>query len=156
MDLKTGIFSLAVGSLLLGSAARADDTQHLASAPAVQTQTLRPGSEKGSSWNQQSGSQAYDVSYQQYASNSNGSYRRAPQPPAPRNQQGRYELKRVQQFIPGRYEQVWVKQECRFIRRGDTCPAGYYDQKWVPGHYETVEQWVWVPAQQRGPGSRWG
>jgi hypothetical protein len=150
MDLKTGIFSLAVGSLLLGSAARADDTQHLASAPEVQTQTLRAGSEQGSAWNQQS------APTQQYAYNHNGSSRRSPQPQAPRNSQGRYELKRVQQFIPGHYEQAWVKQECRFIRSGDTCPAGYYEQRWVPGHYETVEQWVWVPAQRRGPGSRWG
>ncbi|WP_224372567.1 hypothetical protein [Hyalangium versicolor] len=128
MDLKTGIFSLALGSLLIGSAARADDMHTATAAQEIQTQAF-----------------AY-----------NGQARRSPQPPAPRNQQGRYELKRVQQFVAGRYEKVWVADKCRFVARGGTCNSGHYEQKWVAGHYETVEQWVWVPAQHRGPGSRWG
>ncbi|WP_224247319.1 hypothetical protein [Hyalangium gracile] len=152
MDLKTGIFSLAVGTLLLGSAARAEDT-HLATAPEVQTQALRGGSEHTYSWGQEGSSQAAVAPTQQFAYN--GQDRRRPQPPAPRKEQGRYELKRVQQWVPGRYEQVWVKKDCRFVAPGYSCP-GNYERQWVPGHYETVEQWVWVPAPRRGQGPRWG
>ena len=58
----------------------------------------------------------------------------------------------MQQWVAGRYEQVWVAQDCsdrsrRYIRK---CEEGRYEQRWVPGHYEQVEQWVWVPAPRRG------
>ncbi|ADO68788.1 hypothetical protein [Stigmatella aurantiaca] len=72
-----------------------------------------------------------------------------PQPPRPSNQEGRYELQTVQEWSPGRYEKVWVPEECRYRpRRGvQQCQGGYYEQRWVPGRYETVEKWVWVPGR---------
>jgi hypothetical protein len=157
MDLKTGIFSLALGALLLGSTARADDTQHLATPPEVQAQGFRGGSEQTYSWGNGDNRQNGGASDRDYARGGDN-YRHTPQPQAPRNQQGRYERKLVQQFVPGRYEQVWVPQDCRYTRRhgGTQCQGGYYDNQWVAGHYETVEQWVWVSTQHRGPGSRWG
>jgi hypothetical protein len=136
MALKTGIFSLALGALLLGSTAQADDTQ-------IQLQW-------GSN-DTQAESQGVHGGY------GRGHYR--PQPAPPRNQQGRYELKLVQQWVAGRYEQVWVPEQCSYkpYRRAQQCRPGYYDRRWVAGHYETVEQWVWVPSRwQRRSGPEWG
>jgi hypothetical protein len=68
------------------------------------------------------------------------------------NRNGRYELRTVQKWVAGRYEQVWVPQDCsdrsrRYIMK---CQEGRYEQRWVPGHYEKVQEWVWVPAPRRG------
>ncbi|MDY7225893.1 hypothetical protein [Hyalangium rubrum] len=131
MALKTGFFSLALGALLLGSTAQAADAQaeHSASGVGAQTQSLR-------------------------GSHGNGNRYRNPRPSPPANQQGRYELKVVQKWVPARYEQVWVPQECKYKPRRNTtkCEGGYYEQRQVPGHYEQVEEWVWVPASRYG---RW-
>jgi hypothetical protein len=146
MALKTGIFSLALGALLLGSTAQADDTQQFQAPQNDDTQVQAQGFRGGDN-------QPYS------RDNSNGRYRRMPQPQPPQNQQGRYELKLMQQWTAGRYEQVWVPQDCRYQpRRGGTkCRDGYYDRQWVAAHYETVEQWVWVPARwQRHSGPEWG
>jgi hypothetical protein len=63
------------------------------------------------------------------------------------NADGRYELRSVQKWIPGSYSQVWVPQTChergRHHRR-TVCRGGFYDKQWVAGHYETVQDWVWV------------
>lgn len=63
---------------------------------------------------------------------------------------GRYELRPVQQRVEGYNEQVWVPETCETRRRHHrtrtVCRDGYYEQRWVPARYETVEQWVWVPA----------
>jgi hypothetical protein len=129
MNLKTGIFSLALGTLLLGSTAMADDNQ------------FQP------QWNDN----GTTVQAQGY-------YRHGQPPPAPRNQQGRYELRTVQQWVPGRYEQVWVPQQCNYKPRWGTtkCRGGYYDQRWVEGRYQNVEQWVWVPSRwHRSSGPEW-
>lgn len=129
MNLKTGIFSLALGTLLLGSTAMADDNQ-------FQPQWSDNGT----------------------AVQAQGFYRHGPQPTPPRNQQGRYELRTVRQWVPGRYEQVWVPQRCNYKpRRGVTkCRDGHYDQRWVEGHYQNVEQWVWVPSRwHRNSGPEW-
>jgi hypothetical protein len=130
MALKTGIFFLALGALLLGSTAQADGNhdRRYGRAP-------------------------------RYEHNHNSDCRHGPQPTPPQNEQGRYELKLTQQWVPGRYEQVWVPQDCRYKpRRGTTqCRGGYYDQRWVEGRYETVEQWVWVPSRwHRSTGPEWG
>jgi hypothetical protein len=137
MALKNGIFSLALGALLFGLTAQAQDA-HDASSVDAQEQGFR-GSPQAPS----------------YSSGRN----RMPQPRPQPNRQGRYELKQVKQWVPARYEQVWVGQDCsdrshRYVTR---CEPGHYEQRKVPGHYETMEEWVWVPAPQRGhQGPVWG
>lgn len=60
----------------------------------------------------------------------------------------RYELRPIERWVPGHYQQTWVEPRCKPSRWGKKphCRGGYYDQRWVPGHYETVQQWVRVPA----------
>ncbi len=128
MALKTGILSLSLGALLLGSTALAADTQAMHHASSPVAQDFRG------------------------PSRDNDRYRR-PQPPS--KSHGRYELKRVKKWVPGQYQQVWVANDCsnsshRYIRQ---CEGGSYQRRWVPGHYEMVEEWVWVPAS-RGYGRR--
>jgi hypothetical protein len=55
----------------------------------------------------------------------------------------------VNKWVPGRYEQVWVEQNCKYKPRRNVtkCYGGYYDQRWVEGYYQTVQEWVWVPAR---------
>lgn len=151
MALKTGIFSLALGALLLGSTARADDTLQLQASQnglEVQVQGLHSGTGPTYAWG--NGGQRYyrDGRW----------YRHSPQP-SPRNDHGRYELKYVQQWVPGGYEQVWVPQDCRSRPRWGRaqCTGGYYRQQWVEGHYESVEQWVWVPyrSHRGSPAGYW-
>jgi hypothetical protein len=131
MALKTGFFSLALGALLLGSTAQAADAWAEHDASPVVTQDFRGN---GQDWGSQGKRE----------------YRRAPAPPS--HQNGRYELRQVQKWVEGRYDQVWVAQDCRegsrrYIKK---CEPGRYEQRWVPGHYEQVEEWVWVPAPRRG------
>lgn len=118
MALKTGLFSLALGALLLGSTAQAADALGEHDASSVVAQGFR-GSRYG-------------------------------HPSSNRN--GRYELQMVKKWVAGRYEQVWVPQDCsdrsrRYIMK---CQQGHYEQRWVPGHYEKVQEWVWVSAPRRG------
>lgn len=161
MALKTGIFSLALGALLLGSNARADDQE-------VQLHVNTGETGVQLEWNSgEAGVQAYgyrrgyDQPYhspgQDHVHSSHCHH--GPQPTPPRNQHGRYELRLVQQWVPGRYEQVWVPEKCKYRPRWGTvkCRGGYYEQQWVEGHYETAEQWVWVPARRhRSTGPEWG
>ena len=87
--------------------------------------------------------------------------------PAPN---GRYELQNAQRWIPERYEQVTV-QECHQRRHGHwglqvTQCFPVTQRRVVPGYYQTVQEWVWVPNPpqyqqysqypQRGPGSGQG
>jgi hypothetical protein len=158
MALKTGIFSLALGALLLGSTAQADDTQQFQDQQddtQVQAQGFRGGDNQP---RDNDDNRQYGRGPDQDRG-SHGRYRRMPQPQPPQNQQGRYELKLMQQWTAGRYEQVWVPQDCHYKPRwgASKCRDGYYDQQWVAAHYETVEQWVWVPARwQRHSGPEWG
>lgn len=72
-------------------------------------------------------------------------HRHAPPPPVVRHGEGRYELRTVRQWVSGRYEEVWVPGVCRENRHGRVrCTSGYYDRRYVPGRYESVQQWVWV------------
>jgi hypothetical protein len=133
MALKTGIFSLALGALLVGTAAQANDAytqQHFASGAEVHVQG-HPG--------------GFGVHVHTSRCN------HTPQPAPPQNQHGRYELKLVQKWVPGYYQQVWVPEDCKYHPRRNVkkCRGGYYEQQWVPGRYETVEQWVWVPMEYR-------
>ena len=72
-----------------------------------------------------------------------------PQPPNGVPQQtGRYELQTVNQWVPGRYEQVFVQGQCftkyKKHRTKTVCTDGYYENRWVEGRYQQVQQWVWV------------
>jgi hypothetical protein len=64
---------------------------------------------------------------------------------------GHYETRQVQQWVEGRYENVYVAQQCHLqsnIRKPwkqkQICTPAHYTQRWVPGHYVTVTQQVWV------------
>jgi hypothetical protein len=150
MALKNGIFTLALGALLVGTVAQADDTQtqqNFASDSDVQAQGLHGGYGQPYHWDDDD---HRDRGYRRehvHSSRCN----HGPQPTPPHNQQGRYELKLVQKWVPGYYQQVWVPQDCRYKPRRHVtkCTGGYYEQQWVPGRYETVEQWVWVPMEWR-------
>lgn len=82
------------------------------------------------------------------------SYRPPPPPARPSHAQsrdGRYELQTVQTNVPGRYDRVWVAEQCTYVRRHvRSCEPAHYEQRWVPGYTETSQQWVWVPYG-RGP-----
>ncbi len=72
----------------------------------------------------------------------------APQPAA--RADGRYELRQTQNWIPARYEQVTV-QQCREHHHGGWHHEGrehcypVTETRLIPGYYQTVQQWVWVP-----------
>ncbi len=159
MALKTGIFSLALGTLLLGSNALADDNefQHQHDGTEVQAQGYHGGYDQPQRWDNDDSRRYGRAPIQVHVHT--GACRHGEQPRPPQNQQGRYELKIVQQWVPGRYEQVWVPEQCHYKpRRGVTkCRGGYYEQRWVEGRYENVEQWVWVPSrwQHRASGPEW-
>ena len=76
---------------------------------------------------------------------------------------GRYQLRTVQRFVQGQYQQTWVPEQCSFRERhrgwysqaAQVCVPAHYEQQWMPGHYESAQQWVWVPFHGRGHG-RWG
>jgi hypothetical protein len=126
MALKTGLSLLALGALFLGSAASA--------APQAAQHAASP------------------------APQTQNLRAHRPQPAPPAHQQGRYELQSVKTWVPGYTEKVWVRRECQPLprHRGERCEGGYYQQRQVPGHYETVQEWVWVPAPARRPqGPEW-
>lgn len=157
MALKTGIFSLALGALLLSTSAMADDN-HFQAQHHRDDQGFRGGhrrdDRRDDRWNDHDRQYGRPV----YGHMHSSACRHGAQPTPPQNQQGRYELRQVQQWVPGRYEQVWVPQDCHYRpRRGTTqCRGGYYDQRWVEGYYQVAEQWVWVANHwNRGTGPEW-
>lgn len=58
---------------------------------------------------------------------------------------GQYQLQSTQRWVPGQPQQVWVPGTCRG-RFHQRCTPGSYQWVTGPGHYETVQQWVWVPS----------
>lgn len=70
-----------------------------------------------------------------------------PQPPMTSQPTGRYELRTVQKWVDGHYVRDWVPETCVYKgkkRRKVKCTEGYYTDRFVPGHYQNVEEWVWV------------
>ncbi len=63
--------------------------------------------------------------------------------------QGRYETRTVSRWVEGHYEKVWVPEVCREKHRRHSrvtkCTGGYYEQQWVEGYYQQVQEQVWVP-----------
>jgi len=73
-----------------------------------------------------------------------------PAPPPGSVRSGRYEIRTVQNWVGGRWVRDWVPQSCVQRRHGKVkCRDGYYVDRWLPGHYEQVEKWVWVPYAPR-------
>lgn len=72
-----------------------------------------------------------------------------------RDRRGRYEMRSVQQWVPGQVTQVYVPGVCRSSPSGFArfCSEGRYETRQGPGYYQTVQQWVWVPDAR---GDRWG
>ncbi len=68
---------------------------------------------------------------------------------------GHFELQNIEQWVSDRYEQVTVT-ECRGNRwrnkhrRSERCYPVMLTQL-VPAHYETVQQWVFIPYPPRHP-----
>ncbi|MFL5319646.1 MAG: hypothetical protein ACJ790_08300 [Myxococcaceae bacterium] len=67
---------------------------------------------------------------------------------------GHYELRTVNEFVPGRYDQVWVPASCTYQRWGhwghhgrQVCSPGYYTQQWIPGRYVETSKYVFVSDQ---------
>ncbi|MHB8874639.1 MAG: hypothetical protein ACYC8T_13200 [Myxococcaceae bacterium] len=60
---------------------------------------------------------------------------------------GRYELRTVQTWVQASYEEVWVPRTCtvRPFRHRVVCTGGFYEQQLQPGHFENVQEYVWVP-----------
>jgi hypothetical protein len=128
MALKTGISTLALGALLFSS------TTVLAQ-----------------DFNGQQGWHDADAPSQQWNDDHGVERNHGPIPPPPAHERGRYELQTVQRWVPGHSERVWVPEQCRTGRWGRShCQAGYYEQQWVAGRYEQLQEWVWVRAP------RWG
>lgn len=77
------------------------------------------------------------------------SCRHSPAPLPPPQARGRYELQTVSRYVEGGVERVWVPEVCkeRYRRhaRITKCTGGYYEERRVPGRYEQVQEWVWVP-----------
>ncbi len=144
MDLKKMLAPFAVIASLAPLAAFADDTSNNFGATAnIQVQVT-------------------DAQY-------DAQYYRQPMPPTYQNQ-GHYELRTVQRWVPGQHEQVWVPEQCVTRQKPwgtkVRCRPGFYDSRWVPGHYVTVQEQVWVPhntphpqrygRQYRGGRNRYG
>jgi hypothetical protein len=69
---------------------------------------------------------------------------------------GQYVLETQQQWVPGATTQVWVAGQCHRVPFSpiQACTPGHYETEQLPGHYENVQQWVWVPRHDEG--HRWG
>lgn len=170
MNIRTSILSIALSLSMLPVVGFASPAQGTATADSTQQQALSqyhqyptgngaaPG--PGSEAQQYPADPQQDQQYQyQYQAPYQQQYPQSPSYPGHRRRGGRYEQRPVQRWVEGRYQQVWVPEQCTTYSRGQggwrhngwrhggrtVCRPGYYDQRWVPGHYQTVMQWVWVP-----------
>ncbi len=70
------------------------------------------------------------------------------------HRRGRWELQTFNRWVEGRYDQVWVPEQCQNIPNRwrpfaprVVCQPAHYESRWIPGRYEQVQQWVWVPRR---------
>ena len=146
MAFHHGLFTLAFSALLLAPAAVRADDDH----------------DDDYRWGDQHDASAVgDDTRAEHHIHTGSCYHPAPTPPPPEpprsrwpRQRGRYELQTVRKWVPGHYEQVWVEQVCKYKHKPHRyvtkCRGGYYEQRWVPGYYQTAQEWVWVPVRH-GP-----
>lgn len=172
MNIRTSILSIALSLSMLPVVGFASPAQGTATADSTQQQALSqyhqyptgngaapgPGSEAQQYPADPQQDQQFQYQYQ-YQAPYQQQYPQSPSYPGHRRRGGRYEQRPVQRWVEGRYQQVWVPEQCTTYSRGQggwkhngwrhggrtVCRPGYYDQRWVPGHYQTVMQWVWVP-----------
>ncbi|WP_241758957.1 hypothetical protein [Pyxidicoccus parkwayensis] len=158
MALKTGIASLVLGSLLFSS------TAALAEDGSVRDWANQEASRRTNNTNPTNEYRNDRRDDRDYRDDRRGGHvevhvhsdacRHGPAPMPPAQARGRYELQTVNRYVDGRYERVWVPEVCneRYGRRGRVtrCTGGYYDQQWVAGHYEAVQEWVWVSYDNGG------
>lgn len=77
--------------------------------------------------------------------------------PRPVNDNGRWELRSTQQYVPGTTQQVYVAGQCFYGRHGrQVCQPGRYVTTQTAGHYETQQSWVWVAYENRYDNNRYG
>lgn len=55
---------------------------------------------------------------------------------------GRYEMRAVDRWVPGGWQQQLVPGACDAY---GNCGGGGYQQVWVPGHTVRTQEYVWVP-----------
>jgi hypothetical protein len=61
---------------------------------------------------------------------------------------GHYELRDVQRWVDGQWNQVFVPGACTVSPWGQQqCADGSYQNVWQEGHYMTVQERVWVPCR---------
>ncbi len=58
---------------------------------------------------------------------------------------GHWELRDVQKWVDGQWNQVLVPGRCFMTRWGQRCTPGSYQNVWQEGRYVTVQERVWVP-----------
>ncbi|MBX5481098.1 MAG: hypothetical protein IRZ16_04500 [Myxococcaceae bacterium] len=65
---------------------------------------------------------------------------------------GHYEVRTVQTWVDGRWVQDYVPERCVTRHKGrhgrrtvTSCTPAHYMKRWVDGHYENREEWVFVP-----------
>ncbi|RKG97471.1 hypothetical protein D7V97_34305 [Corallococcus sp. CA053C] len=155
MAFKLALSTLAFGALLLGSstAFAADSRGRPTEADARWSRDNNQGG-----WEAPRESQAFryhddDERTRRYVGCRGPNCNARPMP-RPVDSRGRYELQTVEHWVPARYEQVWVPEQC--VSRGRhgrhvRCTPGYYDQRYVAGGYQAVTEWVWIPYS----GRRW-
>lgn len=75
--------------------------------------------------------------------------------PRPVNNNGRWEMRTTQQYVPGTTQQVYVAGQCFVGRYGrQVCQPGRYVTTQTAGHYETQQSWVWVAYENRYDNNR--
>ena len=73
-----------------------------------------------------------------------------PAPLPPRAERGRYEIRIIRNWVEGKWVRDWVPGRCVEKRHGRVkCKGGHYVDRWVPGYFDNVEKWVWVPYAPR-------
>jgi hypothetical protein len=153
MAFKLGLTTLAFGAMLLGSS-----TTFAADWRGPTQADARWGGQQTQGGWEAPNSQAFryvddDAQTRRYMGCRGPNCNSGPMP-RPVDSRGRYELQTVERWVPARYEQVWVPEQCVAQgRRGRhvRCTPGYYDQRYVAGGYQAVAEWVWVPYG----GRRW-
>ncbi|MBK7864972.1 MAG: hypothetical protein IPJ65_41515 [Archangiaceae bacterium] len=71
---------------------------------------------------------------------------------------GAYQLQTTQRWVQGGTQQYWVNGFCHRppFSPVRVCTAGHYETRQLPGHYENVQQWVWVPRHEGRDGRGYG
>lgn len=148
MALKTVIASLVLGSLLFSTTALADDNKSVKDWATQEANRRQGGNDyrddrRDDDRRDRRGGGVIQVHVH------GDSCHHGPAPLPPPRARGRYELQTVSRYVEGGVERVWVPEVCKERYRRNAritkCTGGYYEERRVPGRYEQVQEWVWVP-----------